>query len=69
MLLNMPRGEMLRRMDSNEVSEWIAFFNARQQLDIQEPEEKQSIEEMKRIMGGVAVLQKKADKWTKKRIK
>ena len=50
-------------MDSNEISEWIAFFNARNKLNIKEPDEKQSVEEMMKAMGNIVDHQEKVEKW------
>ena len=50
-------------MDSSEVSELIAFFNARNKLNIKEPGEKQSTEEMVKAMEGIVDHQEKVEKW------
>jgi hypothetical protein len=42
----MPVGEMLRRMDSAELTEWLAYFQ------IQQPEKPKTADALKAMFGG-----------------
>lgn len=53
----------MSRADSRELSEWVAFYSAREKLGIKDPGEKQDVEEMKKMLMGIAGHQERVDKW------
>lgn len=57
---------MLKKMDSRELSEWVAFYKSLDKPPIREANQKQSPEEMMEIMKGIVAGQKKAVKWRRR---
>lgn len=54
----MPVGEMLRRMDSREITEWIAYFQIQAEGPSSRPDEPEGPEELSKKLK--AALFKKA---------